>query len=184
MNLVPARYFLTKGIGIHEQEFYSRKEALRDAGIELCNLVRVSGVIPPGCRRIARTEGIEALSPGVLTFAVQALSRTNVPGQIATAALGLALPADPQCHGYIAEAGGVTGIEAAELALDVEERAAGNLAASWGIEPTGADALLRGRKHYEFEGREVAVESLVSSAKGQEKRLWTTVLVAAVYLLD
>lgn len=40
---VPKRLFFTKGVGTHKEELRSFELALRDAKIEKCNLVQVSG---------------------------------------------------------------------------------------------------------------------------------------------
>src|SRR5689334_22594505 len=81
MTLLPTRFFLTKGTGTHEKELRAFEEALRDAGIQVCNLVKISSIIPPGCKRIPRQEGVKELQPGQITFAVMAQSQTNEPGQ-------------------------------------------------------------------------------------------------------
>ncbi|RYY64938.1 MAG: pyruvoyl-dependent arginine decarboxylase [Chitinophagaceae bacterium] len=162
----------------------SFEQALRDAGIETCNLIKISSVIPPGCKRVSREEGLKGIYPGMMTFAVQAQSQTNEPDQIVTAGIGLAQPIDPQFYGYMTEIEEMVGIEAPDVARDVEEMAIENLITSWGINADGDDVMRKGKKHYEFDGRKVEVDSLVASAKGHEDRLWTTVLVAAVYLFD
>ncbi len=37
---VPQSFFLTKGVGVHREELHSFELALRNAGIEKCNLVQ------------------------------------------------------------------------------------------------------------------------------------------------
>ena len=48
-EFVPRGMFLTKGVGSHREELHSFELALRNAGIEKCNLVQVSSILPPGC---------------------------------------------------------------------------------------------------------------------------------------
>jgi len=43
---VPKEMFFTKGVGSHKDELQSFERALRDAGIEKCNLVMVSSIFP------------------------------------------------------------------------------------------------------------------------------------------
>ncbi|MCM8760779.1 MAG: pyruvoyl-dependent arginine decarboxylase, partial [Candidatus Omnitrophica bacterium] len=62
--------FFTKGVGTHKAELRSFELALRDAGIEKCNLVHVSSILPPGCKVIPKAEGLKELYPGMITFAV------------------------------------------------------------------------------------------------------------------
>ena len=54
MSFVPKGMFLTKGVGRHREELHSFELALREAGIEKCNLVQVSSILPPGCPFIGK----------------------------------------------------------------------------------------------------------------------------------
>ena len=47
-GMIPTRMFLTKGVGVHEHKLASFELALREAGVEMCNLVQVSSIFPPG----------------------------------------------------------------------------------------------------------------------------------------
>ena len=51
---VPTKIFFTKGVGRHRDYLSSFEAALRSAGIEICNLVTVSSIYPPGCKIIPR----------------------------------------------------------------------------------------------------------------------------------
>jgi len=44
--MVPQKIFLTKGVGKHKEKLRSFEAALRKAGIEKYNLVRVSSILP------------------------------------------------------------------------------------------------------------------------------------------
>ena len=50
MNQVPTKVFFTKGVGVHKDKLASFELALRNAGIEKCNLVYVSSILPPYCK--------------------------------------------------------------------------------------------------------------------------------------
>src|SRR5512138_2968461 len=63
-QLVPRQVFFTKGVGRHRDKLRSFEIALRGAGIEKCNLVSVSSILPPGCHIIAKSQGIKRLKPG------------------------------------------------------------------------------------------------------------------------
>ena len=54
--LVPKKMFFTKGAGSHKHELRSFELALRDAGIEKCNIVHVSSIFPPNCELISKNE--------------------------------------------------------------------------------------------------------------------------------
>ena len=71
-KLVPKRLFFTKGVGRHKEELRSFELALRNAGIEKCNLVQVSSIIPPNCKIISRKQGLAELIPGQIAFCVLA----------------------------------------------------------------------------------------------------------------
>ncbi len=70
IGYVPKRIFFTKGVGVHREELHSFELALRDAGIEKCNLVKVSRIMPPGCKVVSRPNGLKELKPGAITFCV------------------------------------------------------------------------------------------------------------------
>jgi arginine decarboxylase len=85
MHFVPSKIFLTKGVGTHKHELRSFELALRDAGIEKCNLVTVSSILPPRCKIISRKQGEQLLQPGQITFAVIARISTNEPHRLIAA---------------------------------------------------------------------------------------------------
>ena len=84
MLFVPTKIFFTKGVGRHKEYLSSFELALRDAKIEKCNLVTVSSIYPPGCKRITVDEGTKLLLPGAVTFAVMARNATNEPNRLVT----------------------------------------------------------------------------------------------------
>ena len=94
---------MTKGVGTHKLELRSFEMALRDAGIEKCNLVRVSSILPPRCKLISRKQGEPMLQPGQITFAVLAQIATNEPHRLIAASIGLAQPAEDDAYGYLSE---------------------------------------------------------------------------------
>jgi len=103
MHFVPTKGFLTRGVGRHKEKLTSFEMALRDAGIEKCNLVRVSSIFPPHGKLVTRQEGVQVLQPGQVVFAVLAEMSTNEPSRMVAASIGLAIPADPNHYGYISE---------------------------------------------------------------------------------
>src|SRR2546422_691467 len=69
--MIPKYFFLTKGVGKHKENLASFELALRDAGIQHCNLVPVSSIIPPGCKLIPKEKGIPMLHPGLIIKTTQ-----------------------------------------------------------------------------------------------------------------
>jgi arginine decarboxylase len=133
LEVVPKRLFFTKGVGRHKEELRSFELALRDAGIEKCNLVQVSSIIPPNCKIISRNHGLGELIPGQLTFCVLAKCSSNEFGRLIAASIGCAIPTDKNLYGYLSEhhAFGQTEKFAGDYAEDL---AAAMLASTLGIE--------------------------------------------------
>ena len=68
IKLIPKRMFFTKGVGYHRNKLQSFELALRNAGIEKCNLVYVSSILPPDCKIIPKDSGVNELKAGQITF--------------------------------------------------------------------------------------------------------------------
>jgi len=133
MQLVPKKLFFTKGVGRQKEELRSFELALRNAGIEKCNLVQVSSIFPPKCKIISRKQGLAELIPGQITYCVLARSSSNEFSRLIAASIGCALPNDKNLYGYLSEhhTYGQTEKVAGEYAEDL---AAAMLASTLGIE--------------------------------------------------
>jgi arginine decarboxylase len=180
--LVPDQVFFTKGVGIHRNKLQSFELALRKAGIETCNLVRVSSILPPNCKILSRERGLKLLQPGQITFVVLADAATNEPSRLVGAGLGLAQPAAGEQYGYISEHHGF-GMQGRKIADMVEDMAATMLATTLGIEFDPNKAYDERRELYRMSGKIVRSSSCVQTAEGEKNGLWTTVIAAAVFLL-
>jgi arginine decarboxylase len=90
-------------VGRHREKLESFELALRDAGIEKFNLVRVSSILPPGCEIISREEGLKELKPGQITYCVLSENSSNEPNRRITASIGCAIPSDKSMYGYLSE---------------------------------------------------------------------------------
>src|SRR3990167_8949734 len=102
--MVPKFCFLTKGVGIHKDRLASFELALRDAGIEKCNLVYVSSILPPNCKLISKEEGLRLLKAGEITYCVMARVECNEPNRLMSTAIGIAVPSDKKNnYGYLSE---------------------------------------------------------------------------------
>lgn len=180
--LVPSQVFFTKGVGIHRNKLQSFELALRKAGIETCNLVRVSSILPPNCKIISKDRGLKLIHPGQITFVVLADAATNEPSRLIGAGLGLAQPASGEQYGYISEHHGY-GMQSHKIADMVEDMAATMLATTLGIEFDSNKAYDERREIYRMSGKIVRSSSCVQTAEGEKNGLWTTVISAAVFLL-
>ena len=181
--MVPQKMFLTKGVGVHKDKLSSFELSLRDAGIEKCNLVYVSSILPPGCKIITRKKGLKLLSPGQITFCVMARSETNEANRLISAAIGMAMPKDRDSYGYLSEQHSYG--QTAKVSGDyAEDLAATMLASTLGI-PFDPDQAWDERKQvYRASGHIFKTKNTCQSYEGHKSGLWTTVISAAVFILD
>ena len=94
---------MTKGVGRHKDVLQSFELALRNAGIQYCNLVNVSSIIPPGCKLISKEKGLKPLKPGEITFVVLARNSSNEQHRLLASSIGVALPSIKNNYGYLSE---------------------------------------------------------------------------------
>ncbi|MEP0823834.1 MAG: arginine decarboxylase, pyruvoyl-dependent [Ignavibacterium sp.] len=173
--------FFTKGVGRHKDYLQSFELALRDAGIEKCNIVAVSSIFPPNCKRITKEEGLKVLQPGAITFCVMARNATNEPNRLIAASIGVAQPADPAAYGYLSEHHpyGETDERAGEYSEDL---AATMLATTLGIDFDPNTAWDEREKIFKMSGKIIRTFNITQSAEGDKNGLWTTVVAAAVLI--
>ncbi len=178
-TLVPRRLFFTKGVGIHKEELRSFELALRDAGIEKCNLVQVSSILPPRCKIISRTQGQKELIPGAITFCVLAKCSSNEPRRLIAASIGCAIPSEKSLYGYLSEHHGFgqTEKEAGDYAEDL---AAAMLASTLGIEFDEDKSWDEKKEYYRISDKIVRTTNITQSAI--VKNGYATVVGAAVFL--
>ena len=177
----PSKIFFTKGVGRHKDYLQSFELALRDAGIEICNLVSVSSIYPPGCKRIPNDEGAKQLSAGQITFCVMARNATNEPNRLIAASIGVAQPADDTVYGYLSEHHpfGETDERAGENAEDL---AASMLATTLGVQFDPNTEWDEREKIFKMSGKIVRTFNVTQSAEGDKNGLWTSVVAAAMLL--
>jgi arginine decarboxylase len=179
--MIPKKVFLTKGVGVHKDKLASFELALRNAGIEKCNLVNVSSILPPYCKEITKEKGLGELRPGGITFVVMARNATNEPNRLISAAIGVAVPKEKDNYGYLSEhhAFGETAKKSGEYAEDL---AATMLASTLGI-PFEPDQAWDERKQvYKASEHIFKTRNICQSAQGNKDGRWTTVLAAAVFI--
>jgi arginine decarboxylase len=178
---IPTKIFFTKGVGRHKEYLSSFEVALRNAGIEICNLVSVSSIFPPNCKRISREDGLKEIQPGQITFAVMARNSTDEPNRLIAASIGAAIPADKSNYGYLSEYHpfGVKEKIAGDYAEDL---AAQMLATTLGVE-FNAEADWNEREQiFKMSGKIVKTFNATQTAEGDKNGLWTTVLAAGILL--
>jgi arginine decarboxylase len=179
--MIPKKCFFTKGVGVHKDKLGSFELALRKAGIEKCNLVTVSSILPPHCKIISANEGLKYLRPGAITFVVLARNDTSEPNRLISSAIGLAVP--DQGYGYLSEhhSFGETAKKAGEYA---EDMAATMLATTLGIDFEPDTAWEEREQAYKASGKIFRTSNIVQSAEGDKDGKWTTAIAAAVFIME
>jgi arginine decarboxylase len=179
--LVPKAIWFTNGVGVHKDRLSSFELSLRDADVEVANLVTVSSIFPPHCKEISRKEGPKLIRPGQIVHCVLARQDTNEPNRLICAAIGLARPSNPEMYGYLSEhhSYGETGKKAGDYAEDL---AATMLATTLGIEFDSEKAYDERKEVYRMSRQIVRTRSVVQSAEGDKNGRWTTVVALGVFI--
>ena len=179
--MVPKYVFLTKGAGVHKEKLRSFELALRDAGIAQFNIVQVSSILPPGCKFISRTKGLQMLKAGQIVYCVMARNDTGEPNRLISTSVGIAMPAGNKHHGYISEhhAYGQREDIAGEYAEDL---AAAMLASTIGMKYDDIPWDRR-RAVFKMKKRIVRSSNITQTAIGNKEGQWTSVVATAVFIL-
>jgi arginine decarboxylase len=96
---MPTRYFLASGASDGYTPLNAFDGALLQAGIGNTNIVKMSSIVPPHCKLVAPIP----LPPGALVPAAYAALTSDVPGEIISAGVAVALPEDENQNGLIME---------------------------------------------------------------------------------
>jgi len=180
LSFIPTKVFLTKGVGVHKEKLQSFELALRSAGIEKFNLVRVSSILPPNCKIVSREEGLNEISPGQIIFCVLSENSSNEKNRLISASIGIAIPKDRKIYGYLSEhhAFGQSEKEAGDYAEDL---AASMLATTLGIDFDENVKYDEKKEIWKMSGKIVKTMSITQSAIVKSNK-WTTVIAVAVFV--
>lgn len=183
ISLLPTKIFFTKGVGVHKEYLTSFELALRSAGVAPYNLVSVSSIYPPNCKKISREEGLKLHLPGSIVHCVMARNATNEPNRLIAASIGVAMPADPNQYGYLSEHHpfGETEEKAGEYAEDL---AATMLATTLGIEFNPDTAWDEREQQFKASGQIIKTANFTQSAIGNKDGLWTSVVALGVFITE
>lgn len=179
--MVPTKNFFTKGVGIAKEQLNSFELALRNAGIEKFNIVSVSSILPPGCKKISKEKGLEYLKPGEIVHCVLARNATNEPNRLIAASIGCAVPAGEGQYGYLSEHHSF-GENEEKVSDYTEDLAASMLATTLGIEFNPDSAWDEKEKVFKMSGKIVYTSNITQTAEGNKNGLWTTVIAAVIFV--
>lgn len=180
-EIIPSKFFLTKGKGQHKEKLASFEDALRTAGIAPFNLVKTSSIIPPLCRLISREEGLKLLKPGQIVFLVMSECATDEAHRLISSSVGVAIPNDHSRYGYLSEHHGYgqNEKEAGQYAADL---AAYMLATTLGQDFDINQIWNEERNLYKISEKIVVrTKSITQTAKGK-KGEWTTAIAVAIFI--
>jgi arginine decarboxylase len=179
--MIPKYFFLTKGVGRHKEQLQSFELALRDAGIQHCNIVSVSSIIPPGCKQISKERGLKMIRPGEITFVVIARNSTNEPHRLVASSIGVAIPSGKDNYGYISEHHSYGQSE--DIAGDyAEDLAATMLATTMGIQFDPDIAWQEKEQLFKASGMIIRTANITQTAAGDKNGLWTTTVATTIFV--
>lgn len=180
-KMIPKYFFLTKGVGKHKEQLQSFELALRDAGIQHCNIVSVSSIIPPGCKMISRERGLKMIRPGEITFIVIARNSTNEAHRLVASSIGVAIPSGKHNYGYLSEhhTFGQPDDKAGDYSEDL---AATMLATTMGIQFDPETDWHEKEQLFKTSGMIIKTTNVTQTATGDKGGLWTTTVAAAVFV--
>jgi arginine decarboxylase len=179
--MVPKKLCFTKGVGRHKEKLESFEFALRDAGIEKFNLVRVSSILPPDCKIVSRERGLKELSTGQIVHCILSQNSSNEPRRLLAASIGCAIPADRNNYGYLSEHHSFGETEEKSGAY-AEDLAASMLASTLGITLDLDKSWDERKEVWKVSGKIVRTRNTTQSAIVPKDGKWTTVLAAAVFI--
>jgi arginine decarboxylase len=179
--MVPKKLCFTKGVGRHKEKLESFEFALRDAGIEKFNLVRVSSILPPDCKIVSRKRGLKELSTGQIVHCILSQNSSSEPRRLLAASIGCAIPADRNNYGYLSEHHSFGETEEKSGAY-AEDLAASMLASTLGITLDLDKSWDERKEVWKVSGKIVRTRNTTQSAIVPKDGKWTTVLAAAVFI--
>ena len=95
----PTQYFLVSGASDGYTPLNAFDGALLQAGIGNTNIVKMSSIVPPHCQPVSPV----ALPLGAIVPAAYACITSDIPGEIISASVAVALPEDENQNGLIME---------------------------------------------------------------------------------
>jgi arginine decarboxylase len=177
----PQKFFFVKGVGIHKEKLRSFELALKEAQIAHFNLVLVSSILPPGCKKVSRGRGVSLLEPGEIVFCVMSKNETNEPNRLITSSIGAAIPSGNKHYGYVSEYHSF-GEREDDAGSYAEDLAASMLASTLGIKFDPEAAWDSRKQAFKMSKKIVYTTNITQTARGDKRGFWTSVVAAVVFI--
>ena len=182
MSLIPKKIFFVKGKGFSSNsKLRSFEQALRDASIEKFNLVKVSSIIPPNCKEVNKTEGLNQLETGQVVYSVLSRISSNIKDNLICSSIGVAKPSNEEFYGYLSEHHSI-GIDPEKIGEITEELAAEMLATTLGIPFKSESDYDKKKEIFRINGKIIETKNITEFATVKKKGEWATVLAAAIFI--
>ena len=139
---------------------------MRNAGIQACNIVTVSSILPLVVKLFPRNKGLKSLHPGEITFAVMSKNSVKEPLRQIAASIGMAMPSSKDSYGYLSEhhSFGETAQKAGNYAEDL---AATMLATTMGIPFDSEQAWDEKKQIFQTSGLIIKTNNITPVCKGR-----------------
>jgi arginine decarboxylase len=180
--MVPKNVFYVKGTGYHYSKLISLEQALRSAGIEKYNLVKVTSILPPNCIEISKDEGLKKLAPGQIVYAVLSYTSSDKKDQACTTSIGVAKPKNQGEYGYFSEYQAFDELPE-RVGAFAEKLAAEMLATALGVQFDADVDYDEKQEIYKMNGKIVESKNITESAVVRKDGEWCTALAAAIFIL-
>lgn len=183
MSLVPKKIFFVKGKGFStNSELRSFEQALRDAGIEKFNIVKVSSIIPPHCEEVSKEEGLKELKVGQIVYSVMSRISSNKKNKVICASIGVAKPVNEEDYGYLSEKHSID-IEPRKVAKRTKELAAEMLVTTHGFSYDPQLVFSEKTENFKLNEKTIELKSITESALINLDYEWATVMAAAIFIV-
>lgn len=180
--MVAKNVFFVKGTGYHYSKLVSLEQALRSAGIEKYNLVKVTSILPPDCIEITKDEGLAKLAPGQILHAVLSYTSSNKKDQTCAASIGVAKPKNQGDYGYLSEHHAFDE-HPEKIGAFAERLATEMLATALGIPFDSSANFNEKHEFFKIDGKIIETKNITESETVRTEGEWLTVLTAAIFIL-
>lgn len=122
---IATKYAVSAGVGVSSERLLSFDKALINANVGNYNLVRLSSILPAGCKQVPIDDIQDHIQEGSLLPTAYATISSSTVGTRIASAIGIGFPKDKSKVGVIMEYSGVgiDGKTAQEIVLQMIEEA-------------------------------------------------------------